>query len=150
MGVYVDTDDIRQHMRGANSLAEDTIDEIMTEQEYYVQTTLNLTELPIGNPILTSIIRDLTVAHCIYALTSPQAGDLEKADTMRREAHRRLNTVDKNIGLGTVGGTALGNPEGEISTMEGSFFTLEDFDPFYQLYGGSSGSPAIYIITPHA
>lgn len=147
MGFYVDTDDIRQHMRGANALAEDTIDEIMTEQEYYVQTALHLTALPPSNPILASIIRDLTVAACIYALTAPQSEDMEKADTLRREAYRRLDRVDDKIGLGTVGGTPQGDPSTEIDTMEGSFFSLYDFDQYGQLEATYS-SPTIYIISP--
>lgn len=147
MGFYVDTDDIRQHMRGANALAEDTIDEIMTEQEYYVQTALKLTELPPSNPILASIIRDLTVAASIYALTAPNADDMEKADTLRREAYRRLDRVDDKIGLGLIGGMPQGDPSTEVDTMEGSFFALSDFDQYDQLEASYIG-PTIYIIRP--
>lgn len=149
MGFYVDTDDIRQHMRGANALAEDTIDEIMTEQEYYVQTALHLTSLPPANPILSSIIRDLTVAACIYALTAPNNEDLEKADTLRREAYRRLDRVDDKIGLGTVGGFTPTDPEEEIDTMEGSFFSLSDFDPYNQLgWQEETTGLTVYTISP--
>jgi hypothetical protein len=147
VGFYVDTDDIRQHMRGANALAEDTIDEIMTEQEYYVQTALRLTELPPSNPILASIIRDLTVAASIYALTAPNADDMEKADTLRREAYRRLDRVDDKIGLGVIGGEVEGDPFNEVSTMEGSFFALSDFDQYNQLQTDSNGT-TVYIIRP--
>ena len=147
MGFYVDTDDIRQHMRGASALTEDTIDEIMTEQEYYVQTALRLTSLPPGNPILSSIIRDLTVAACIYALTAPQTEDLEKADTLRREAYRRLDRVDDKIGLGLIGGVVEGDPANEVDTLDGSFFALSDFDQFDQLQANYIGT-TIYIIRP--
>jgi hypothetical protein len=148
VGFYVDTDDIRQHMRGANALAEDTIDEIMTEQEYYVQTALRLTSLPPANPILSSIIRDLTVAASIYALTAPNNEDLEKADTLRREAYRRLDRVDDKIGLGTVGGFPETDPTTEVDTLDGSFFTLSDFDQFDELGREDYTGLTTYIIRP--
>lgn len=148
MGFYVDTDDIRQHMRGANALAEDTIDEIMTEQEYYVQTALKLDSLPPSNPILSSIIRDLTVAASIYALTAPNAEDLEKADTLRREAYRRLDRVDDKIGLGTVGGTYPTRPDLEVDVLESSFFGLGDFDQFNQLGRRDYTGLTVYLTGP--
>ena len=133
MGIYVDADDIRQHMRGGNALTIETIEELMEEQEYYVQTVLNLTELPTGNPILANIIRDLTIASAIYSLTAPNADDLTKADSMRREALRRLQEADRGS-LGVSGGTPPGNPEDEVYWQyEGSMFTLSDFDQFNQL-----------------
>jgi hypothetical protein len=148
VGFYVDTDDIKQHMKGANAVGDETIDEIMTEQEYYVQTKLGLTTLPPANPLLANIIRDLTVAHSIYALTAPTSGDMEKADTIRREAHRRLNEVNNDIGLGIMGGATPTSAEEEVGTLDGSFFHLDDFDQYHQLGWRNDNGPTVYVIRP--
>lgn len=145
MGVYTDADDIRQHMRGGTALSVETLDEIMEEQEYYVATVLKLDSLPPNNPILSSIIRDLTIAAAIYSLTAPNTDDLGKADMMRREALRKLQEADMRVGLGKVGGSSHGTPESEVAVTNNTFFALQDFDQYGQI-AGFSHSPLTHII----
>lgn len=145
MGVYTDAEDIKQHMRGGTALTTETLEELMDEQEYYVQTVLNLDILPSDNPILASIIRDLTIAAAIYSLTAPNTDDLGKADMMRREALRKLGEADQRVGLGIIGSNPKGSPESEITTPSMSFFTINQFDPYGQL-GGDTFSPNKHII----
>jgi len=146
MGIYVDAEDIRQHMRGGNALSVEALEELMAEQEYFVQTTLNLNELPPDNPILTSIIRDLTIAAAIYSLTAPNSDDLGKADTLRRDANNRLTTVDR-IGLGHLDTASAPHDAAAevVNAAPNSFFSLGDFDRFNQL-AYDSASPTIFII----
>jgi hypothetical protein len=146
MGIYVDAEDIRQHMRGGTALTVEAIEELMDEQEYYVQTSLDLAELPPGNLYLTSIIRDLTIAAAIYSLTAPNADDLGKADEMRREAIRRLAEADRN-GLGPADTTYTPHDPNEevFDPYPGLWFGIEQFDPYGQL-SDYSHSPQIYII----
>lgn len=129
MGIYVDAADIQQHVRGAAGVTPESIEELMAEQEYYVQTVLNLNELPPENPILSNIIRDLTTAAVIYDLLSPNESDTVKADNIRREAIRRLEQVDNKIGLGINNATAgIRDTNNQvINPFEGAFFKPEDF-----------------------
>lgn len=145
MGVYTDAEDIRQHMRGGSALPVETLDELMDEQEYYVATVLKLDTLPANNPILASIIRDLTIAAAIYSLTAPNTDDLGKADMMRREALRKLQEADERVGLGTVGGSPRGSAELEVAVPSNTFFALQDFDQYSQLERNTF-SPNTHII----
>jgi hypothetical protein len=127
MGIYVDAEDIKQHFRGGQALGDETIEELMTEQEYYVQSRLELSSLPANNPILASIVRDLTIAAGIFSLTSPNQDNVVKAESMRREALRRLDEADKN-GIGVITDAPPADYTREvINPYPTSFFNSEDY-----------------------
>jgi hypothetical protein len=99
MGVYVDAEDLMQHFRQGQGLEEETIEEIMSEQEDYVQERLKLDVLPPDNNIIKSIVRDLTIAKCIYELTPINVDQLSKADSQERSALRKLNELEREGSL---------------------------------------------------
>lgn len=126
MGVYVDADDIMQHFRQAPAITSETIEEVMEEKEYYVQTFLNLTELPPDNPILKDIIRNLTIAAGITMITPAQPENLSKAQMLNSNALRQLREIDDS-GLGIVGGSPRPGAAYEVYNPYPPFFTLDDF-----------------------
>lgn len=127
MGTYIDAEDISQHFRQSGGLDDETIEELMAEQEYYVQTRLNLPSLPPDNPILKGIIRDLTIAACIYEITPASADNVVKADSQRREAKARLRELESE-GLGVIGGSGKPGAEFEvINPFSEPFFSPADF-----------------------
>lgn len=128
MGVYLDAEDIEQHFRQSGALDIETIEEVMEEQEYYVQTRLRLPQLPPDNPILRDIIRDLTIAKGIYRITPANADNLIKADSQERSALRKLRELETG-GLGIIGGKLRGEPSTEVyNPIYGTFFPLSDWD----------------------
>lgn len=124
MGVYVDAVDLKQHFRQGQGVDEATIEEIMGEQEEYVRTRLKLDVLPPDNPILKSIIRDLTISKCIYQLTSINVDQLSKADQLERGALRRINELERE---GTLKKRDITNIDKEVYSPYTSFFTPGDF-----------------------
>lgn len=124
MGIYVDAEDLRQHFRPGN-LSDDTVEEIMGEQETYVMQRLNLSELPPDHPILKNVVRDFTIAGCLYILPASNSEALEKANNMRREALRRLEELrDEGFKTGNKNsniGAEVYNPYNE------PFFIPSDF-----------------------
>lgn len=128
MGVYVDVDDIKQHFRAGAAVPDETLDEIMQEQESYVQRYLKLDALPPENDILKTVIRDLTIANGIYQITPANADNIVKADAQRRNALRILREV-KEEGLGLVNQRPDGNWEKEVYNPIGDdrVFSPADF-----------------------
>lgn len=128
MGVYVDVPDIRQHVRQSGALTDETINELMREQEYYVETVLNIPALPPDNPLLKNIIRDLTIAATIYAIIPVSSDDVGKANFIRAEALRKLSDADRE-GIGIVRGTQGARDSSvEIRNLYTSpFWTPSDF-----------------------
>ncbi len=128
MGVYLDADDIKQHFQQGRNIKNETIEELMDEQEYYVQTRLGLNILPPSNPLLASIIRDLTIAAGILNLLQPNADTVVKADTLRAEALRRLNEADKS-GIGVVTTAPPNHWSQEVYNPYGNtkFFKMDDY-----------------------
>lgn len=129
MGVYVDVPDIRQHVRQSGALTDETINELMREQEYYVETVLNIPSLPPDNPLLKNIIRDLTIAAAIYAIVPVSSDDVGKANFIRAEALRKLSDADRE-GIGIVRGSqAARDASTEIRNLYASpFWTPSDFN----------------------
>lgn len=133
MGVYVDVDDIRQHFRASGAFDDEIIEEIMAEQEAYVQRRLKLSSLPPDNKIISNIVRDLTIAQGIFTLLPAGSPDFEKANNMRSEALRRLVEVEgaKGSMLRPDNTSAPTNTwENEvINPFPTPFFTPEMFEP---------------------
>jgi hypothetical protein len=115
MGVYVDAEDLLQHFRQGQGLDEESIEEIMSEQEDYVQERLKLDVLPPSNNIVKSIVRDLTIAKCIYELTPINVDQLAKADSQERSALRKLGELER---------------EGSLKTRDSSNLDKEVFSPY--------------------
>lgn len=84
MPVYTDAIDIRQHLRGATGLTVPQIEEIMEEVEYYISTELDIDPLPPDNPLLRSMVRELTLSRAILDLMAPSSETLGRADVHRR------------------------------------------------------------------
>lgn len=129
MGVYVDVPDIKQHLRQSGALTDETINELMREQEYYVETVLNIPTLPPDNPLLKSIVRDLTIAAAIYAIVPANSDDVGKANFMRAEALRKLSDADRQ-GIGIVKGSQADRDSSmEIRNLyTAPFWTPKDFN----------------------
>ena len=123
MGVYVDAEDLMQHFRQGQGLDEETIEEIMLEQEDYVQDKLKLDVLPPNNNIIKSIVRDLTIAKCIYELTPINVDQLSKADSQERSALRKLNELER---------------EGSLKKRDQANLDKEVFNPYPSYFSPSS------------
>ncbi len=126
---YVDVDDIRQHFRQSGALDDDTIEEIMGEQESYVKARLRLATLPPDNDILKQVIRNLTVSHVIFNVTSV-AGDYDKGTALRSEALRLLNEIGREgMGIRPNPFDQAGGWESEVINPYGEdrFFNPSDF-----------------------
>ncbi len=124
MGVYVDPVDLKQHFRQGAGVDESTIEEIMREQETYVQGRLRLDALPPNHDVLKSVIRDLTISKCIYQLTSINVDQLSKADQLERSALRRLRELEDEGSLKPRDKT---NVSREVYSPYPKFFTPGDF-----------------------
>lgn len=124
MGVYVDAEDLMQHFRQGQGLDEETIEEIMAEQESYVQARLKIDVLPPSNEIIKGIVRDLTIAKCIYELTPINVDQLAKADQQERGALRRLNELERE---GTLKRRDFTNVEKEVYSPYPPFFSPSRF-----------------------
>lgn len=128
MAVYIDADDIRQYLPQSRGVSTETIDETMEEWEYYVQTRLNLSELPPNHPILRNIIRDLTIATVITALSPANVDNLSRADIQKREGLRKLRELEEG-GLGVIGGRTRTDPLNDVfNPYPHPFFSFEDFE----------------------
>jgi hypothetical protein len=128
MGTYVDAEDLRQHFRAGGGLDDELVEEVMLEQENYVQQRLGLSALPPENPILKNIVRDLTIAGAIYVMTPASADNVVKADSQRREALRRLEEL--RVEGFRVGGDSniCKSIEAEMyNSYEDSYFKANDF-----------------------
>jgi hypothetical protein len=69
MAVYIDAQDIRQHVRGAQGVPVPNINEIMEEVEAYIAAELDLGDsLPPNNPVLRSMVREFATARVILDL----------------------------------------------------------------------------------
>lgn len=126
MGVYVDAEDLRQHFRRAGSMDDETIEEVMQEQESYVKERLKIDVLPPNNDILKNIIRDLTVSAAILSAPASTVDDVAKADRLRSEALRRLTElIEDGFKAGTPSNK---NVDTEIyNPYEYSFFSPSEF-----------------------
>lgn len=131
MGIYVDAEDIRQHFKAGGSLTEETVEEIMAEQEYYVKARLGLDALPPNNPILKSIVRDLSISNGINSLVAATDTQNAKAVYLRNEALRKLRELDDDR-KGLDGGSYSERQtwENQVYNPYGDepFFKPEDFD----------------------
>lgn len=130
MGVYVDVDDIKQHFRSGAQLGDETIDELMSEQETYVMSRLALDSLPPDNLILKSIIRDLTISAGIHSMVAASEAQTAKAVFLRNEALRKIRELnDDRTALGETYSNRGSRWENEVINPNGDepFFTPEDF-----------------------
>lgn len=124
MGIYVDPIDLKQHFRQGAGVDEDTIAEIMQEQESYVQGRLRLDALPPNHDVLKSIIRDLTISKAIYQLTSINVDQLSKANDLERSALRRLRELESE---GSLKPRNISNVDREVYSPYAPLFTPRDF-----------------------
>lgn len=122
---YVDVADIRQHLRENDAFSDANILEMMEEVESYVANYISESPLPDNQPLLRSIIRDLTISRLIFNLTSAQGEAPPVAVELDRIANRKLYMI-RTEGLET-GTTGRGNVNNEVVSPYEPFWTIEDF-----------------------
>lgn len=128
MAIYVDVQDIRQHVKGAGNAPVPQIQEIMEEVESYVSAQLDIHPLPPNNPILRSIIRELTTSRIILDLLPITAENLSRAQMHEQRGFRQLRDA-KTEGIAPRD-NSLRDARSEVYTPRAEpFFTYDMFQP---------------------
>lgn len=129
---YVDPSEIRGSFREAQALSDALITEFMGQEEAYVSSRLRIPSLPPSDPILTQIIRDLTIARAIFNITPASSERYQMAIAMRQEALRRLDEAESNGWITDPGSTPDARIDEEVYNPyaeEEPFFSPEDYLP---------------------
>ncbi len=121
----VTPDDVKNYFRYAANIDDGDLEDFITQEEYYVSLKLDITELPVDNPVIFSIVRDLVIYRVVSTkLQRLTAEDYAIGETHRREAMRRLGEAERN-GItpkeNNVSSDTVWTPDGPAE------FTPEDF-----------------------
>ncbi len=93
---YVDAQDIRQHVRGAQNAPVPNISEIMEEVEGMVANELDLGDsLPPNVPVLRAIVRELTTARVILDLLPPTSENVARTQLHDQRGWSMLRSAKK-------------------------------------------------------
>lgn len=96
MAVYVDAQDIRQHVRGAQNAPVPNINEIMEEVESMVAAELDLGDsLPPNKPILRAIVREFATARVILDLLPATSENVARTQLHDSRAYAMLRSAKK-------------------------------------------------------
>lgn len=126
---YVDAQDIRQHVRGAQGVAVPNINEIMEEVESLVAAELDLGDsLPAGKPVLRAIVRELTTARVILDLLPPTSENVARTQLHDARGWTMLRSAKKE-GIDSSD-YANRNFEAEVYNPRSTqFWTPDQFTP---------------------
>jgi hypothetical protein len=126
---YIDAQDIRQHVRGAQSVPVPNINETMEEVESMVAAELDLGDsLPAGKPVLRAIVRELTTARVILDLLPPTSENVARTQLHDQRGWQMLRSAKKE-GIDS-NSYADRSYESEVyNPRTTSFWSSDMFDP---------------------
>lgn len=129
MAVYVDAQDIRQHLRGAQGVPIPNVNEIMEEVETYVASELDLgTSLPPNNPALRAMVREFTNARVILDLLPATSENIARTQLHQQNGDRLLKSARRE-GI-TPNDISSRDPEKEVyNPSKEPFWPVELFQP---------------------
>jgi hypothetical protein len=129
MAVYIDAQDIRQHVRGAQGVPVPNVNEIMEEVEAYIAAELDMGDsLPPNNPVLRSMVREFATARVILDLLPVSSENIARVQLHNQNGQTLLRSAKKE-GI-TPNDISARNAEAEVYQPRTTpFWALEDFQP---------------------